>query len=83
MVSPPDPEIDAFLAGAERRAFRMAEIITRDREEALDIVQEAMLQLVRIKGFPAVETAVEDANKALQKALGTTTLKQLSLGSVE
>lgn len=47
MVSPPDPELDAFLAGAERRAFRMAEIITRDRDEALDIVQEAMLQLAR------------------------------------
>ncbi|MDE1152497.1 MAG: YhjD/YihY/BrkB family envelope integrity protein [Micavibrio sp.] len=43
----------------------------------------AMLQLVRIKAFPAVDAAVENANKALEKALGTTTLKQLSLGSVE
>jgi len=61
-----------------------------DATSAADVLEKirkadeiAMLQLVRIKGFPAVEAAVEDANKALQKALGTTTLKQLSLGSVE
>lgn len=41
------PELDAFLAGAERRALRMAEIITQDRDEALDIVQDAMVQLAR------------------------------------
>lgn len=39
--------LDAFLAGAERRAFRMAEIATRNRDDALDIVQDAMMQLAR------------------------------------
>jgi RNA polymerase sigma-70 factor (ECF subfamily) len=39
--------LDAFLASVERRAFRMAQIATRDRDEALDIVQDAMLQLSR------------------------------------
>lgn len=39
--------LDAFLAGVERRAFRMAEIATRDRDEALDIVQDSMMQLAR------------------------------------
>lgn len=48
--------LDAFLASVERRAFRMAEIATRDRDEALDIVQDAMLQLSRrYAGRPATE----------------------------
>lgn len=47
MVNLSHPELEAFLAGAERRALRMAEIVTRDRDEALDIVQEAMVQLAR------------------------------------
>ena len=38
-------ELDRFLAGVERRAFRLAEIVLRDREDALDVVQDAMLQL--------------------------------------
>jgi RNA polymerase sigma-70 factor (ECF subfamily) len=46
-VNSSHPDLDAFLAGAERRALRMAEIATRDRDEALDIVQDAMLQLAR------------------------------------
>ncbi|GMR09150.1 MAG: RNA polymerase sigma factor [Gammaproteobacteria bacterium] len=37
--------MDRFLAGVERRAFRMAEIATSSREDALDIVQDAMLKL--------------------------------------
>ncbi len=37
--------LDAFLAGVEKRAYRMAQLATGDREEALDIVQEAMLGL--------------------------------------
>ena len=40
-------ELDTFLAGVERRAFRIAQFGVRDTEEALDIVQEAMIQLVR------------------------------------
>jgi RNA polymerase sigma-70 factor (ECF subfamily) len=40
-------ELDRFLVGVERRAYRLALIATRNREDALDIVQEAMLRLVR------------------------------------
>lgn len=39
--------LGGFLAGVEKRAFRIAQIATRDRDEALDIVQDAMLQLAR------------------------------------
>ncbi len=39
--------LNRFLAGVERRALRIAEISVRDREEALDLVQEAMIKLVR------------------------------------
>jgi RNA polymerase sigma-70 factor (ECF subfamily) len=39
--------LDSFLAGVERRAFRMARISTGDADAALDIVQDAMLKLVR------------------------------------
>jgi RNA polymerase sigma-70 factor (ECF subfamily) len=46
-VSPSRTELETFLASIERRALRMAEIATRDRDEALDIVQEAMLQLAK------------------------------------
>lgn len=39
--------LDAFLAAVEGRAFRMAWYATGNREDALEIVQEAMLGLVR------------------------------------
>ena len=39
--------LDAFFAQIERRAWRMAEFALRDREEALDAVQDAMLRLVK------------------------------------
>jgi RNA polymerase sigma factor (sigma-70 family) len=39
--------LDAFLAGMERRAFRMAEMHLGNREDALDAVQDAMLRLVK------------------------------------
>ena len=39
-------EIDAFLAGVERRAFKHALYAVRDHHSALDIVQNAMLKLV-------------------------------------
>ncbi len=42
--------LDRFLAGVERRAFSMARMATRNPEEAMDIVQDAMLQLVQYYG---------------------------------
>ena len=42
--------LDAFLAGVERRALRRAQLATRDPDEALDLVQDAMLRLARSYG---------------------------------
>ena len=39
--------MNGFLREVERRALRMAELATGDREDALEIVQEAMFGLVR------------------------------------
>ena len=50
--------LDAFLAQVERRAFRMAELQLRHREDAMDAVQDAMLRLVRhYRDKPAAEWA--------------------------
>ena len=50
--------LDAFLAQVERRAFRMAELQLRHREDAMDAVQDAMLRLVKHYRFkPAMEWA--------------------------
>ena len=40
-------QLNQFLAEVERRALRIAEIAVRDRDEALDLVQNAMIKLVR------------------------------------
>ena len=40
-------ELEIFFSRIEKRAFRMAEIATGNREDALDILQEAMLRLVK------------------------------------
>ena len=40
-------ELEKFLADIERRAFRMAQVALRDVDDALDVVQDAMLKLAR------------------------------------
>ncbi len=40
-------ELEAFLATVERQAFRIARHYTGDDDEAVDVVQDAMIRLVR------------------------------------
>ncbi len=46
-VEPTAHALNTFLASVERRAYRMAQIALRHEEDALDAVQDAMLQLAR------------------------------------
>lgn len=48
--------LDQFLAEVERPAYRMAEVSTRNPDDALDIVQDAMIKLVeKYSAKPAAE----------------------------
>lgn len=48
--------LDRFLGSVEKRAFRIARIAVRHDDDALDIVQDAMLQLARrYAGRPSEE----------------------------
>jgi RNA polymerase sigma-70 factor (ECF subfamily) len=42
-----EQELNRFFAEVERRALRIAEIGVRDRDEAMDLVQDAMIRLAR------------------------------------
>lgn len=42
------PDLNQFLANTEKRAFRIALAAVGHKEEALDIVQDAMLKLARL-----------------------------------
>jgi RNA polymerase sigma-70 factor (ECF subfamily) len=49
-------ELEAFLRDVEKRALRIAAIMIRDADEALDIVQDAMIRLtVRYRSRPREE----------------------------
>jgi RNA polymerase sigma-70 factor (ECF subfamily) len=49
-------KLDHFLARVERPAFRMAEIATRNPDDAMDIVQDTMIKLVeKYSNKPAEE----------------------------
>jgi len=51
-----EAKLNRFFAGVEKRALRIAEISIRDRDEALDLVQDAMIKLARnYAGRPAEE----------------------------
>ncbi len=56
---PPEPAapatLEAFLAGIDRRAFRFAEVALRHRDDALDVVQDAMMKMLGYRGRPATE----------------------------
>jgi RNA polymerase sigma-70 factor (ECF subfamily) len=51
----PPPTLEAFLDGMGPRAFRFAELGLRDREDALDAVQDAMLKMLAYRDRPAGE----------------------------
>ena len=51
----PPATLEAFLRGIEAQAFRFAELGLRQRDDALDAVQEAMLKMLAYRNHPATE----------------------------
>ncbi len=51
----PAATLDAFLAGIDTRAFRFAEISLRNRDDALDAVQDAMIKMLAYRERPPSE----------------------------
>ncbi len=51
----PDPTLDAFLDGIAARAFRFAEAGLRHRDDAMDVVQDAMIRMLGYRERPAAE----------------------------
>jgi RNA polymerase sigma-70 factor (ECF subfamily) len=51
----PSPSLEQFLAGIGPRAFRFAELGLRQRDDALDAVQDAMLKMLAYRARPATE----------------------------
>ena len=49
------PTIEQFLTNIQSRAFRFAELGLRNRDDALDAVQDAMLRMLRYGDKPAAE----------------------------
>lgn len=90
-LATPD-ELSAFLASVERRAYKHAVFALRDRERALDAVQDSMLKLAEKYGDrPAVElplvfqrilqNTIRDAFRRLKvRSLWTTLLSSLAAG---
>jgi RNA polymerase sigma-70 factor (ECF subfamily) len=51
----PAATLEAFLAGIDMRAYRFAEIGLRNRDDALDAVQDAMIKMLGYRERPATE----------------------------
>ena len=51
----PAATLEQFLAGIETRAYRFAEIGLRNREDGLDVVQDAMIKMLGYRERPATE----------------------------
>ncbi len=54
-AAPPAATLEQFLAGLGTRAFRFAEVGLRNREDALDAVQEAMMKMMIYQSRPAAD----------------------------